>query len=108
MRLIAYFIGTVRSGHLSSQVSGRIEAAEPVQWAAFGAHHPVRVGQRLAPHIGECANPFRIMISQTWRTSRGGRGWLRLDHLLLSPSLTPRLKDAGVDRSVRGMEGANV
>jgi exodeoxyribonuclease-3 len=32
---------------------------------------------------------------------------LRLDHFLLSPSLTPRLKDAGVDRSVRGMEGAS-
>ena len=32
---------------------------------------------------------------------------LRLDHLLLSPNLAPRLKKAGVDRLVRGEEGAS-
>jgi exodeoxyribonuclease III len=32
---------------------------------------------------------------------------LRLDHLLLSPVLAPRLKKAGVDRLVRGEEGAS-
>jgi exodeoxyribonuclease-3 len=32
---------------------------------------------------------------------------LRLDHLLLSPSLAARLGDAGVDRAVRGEEGAS-
>ncbi len=32
---------------------------------------------------------------------------LRLDHLLLSPSLAPRLADAGVDRDVRGAPGAS-
>ena len=32
---------------------------------------------------------------------------LRLDHLLLSPQLAPRLKKAGVDRKVRGEEGAS-
>jgi exodeoxyribonuclease-3 len=32
---------------------------------------------------------------------------LRLDHLLLSPALTPRLKKAGVDRKVRGEDGAS-
>ena len=32
---------------------------------------------------------------------------LRLDHLLLSPALPPRLIKAGVDRSVRGEEGAS-
>jgi exodeoxyribonuclease-3 len=32
---------------------------------------------------------------------------LRLDHLLLSPALAPRLKDAGIDRHVRGAEGAS-
>jgi exodeoxyribonuclease-3 len=32
---------------------------------------------------------------------------LRLDHLLLSPSLAPRLKKAGVDRLVRGEDGAS-
>jgi exodeoxyribonuclease III len=32
---------------------------------------------------------------------------LRLDHLLLSPVLAPRLFKAGVDRTVRGDEGAS-
>jgi exodeoxyribonuclease-3 len=32
---------------------------------------------------------------------------LRLDHLLLSPALAARLADAGVDRAVRGEEGAS-
>ena len=32
---------------------------------------------------------------------------LRLDHLLLSPALTPRLIKAGVDRTLRGEEGAS-
>ena len=32
---------------------------------------------------------------------------LRLDHLLLSPALAPRLSKAGVDREVRGEEGAS-
>ncbi len=32
---------------------------------------------------------------------------LRLDHLLLSPALAPRLLEAGVDRKLRGEEGAS-
>ena len=32
---------------------------------------------------------------------------LRLDHLLLSPQLAERLRDAGVDREVRGEHGAS-
>ncbi|HZR89388.1 MAG TPA: exodeoxyribonuclease III [Bradyrhizobium sp.] len=32
---------------------------------------------------------------------------LRLDHLLLSPQLAPRLKNAGVDRKARGEDGAS-
>ena len=32
---------------------------------------------------------------------------LRLDHLLLSPALAPRLKKAGVDRKLRAEEGAS-
>jgi exodeoxyribonuclease III len=38
-----------------------------------------------------------------WRRDAG----LRLDHLLLSASLAPRLAEAGVDRDVRGREGAS-
>ena len=36
-----------------------------------------------------------------WRNSLGRDAGLRIDHLLLSPALAPRLKDAGVDRAVR-------
>ena len=32
---------------------------------------------------------------------------LRIDHLLLSPSLSPRLKKGGVDREERGRESAS-
>jgi exodeoxyribonuclease-3 len=32
---------------------------------------------------------------------------LRLDHLVVSPDLAPRLAEAGVDRDVRGVEGAS-
>jgi exodeoxyribonuclease-3 len=32
---------------------------------------------------------------------------LRLDHLLLSPSVAARLVEASVDRDVRGREGAS-
>ena len=38
-----------------------------------------------------------------WRRNAG----LRLDHLLLSAALAPRLSAAGVDREVRGREGAS-
>jgi exodeoxyribonuclease-3 len=38
-----------------------------------------------------------------WRRDAG----LRLDHLLLSPALAPRLAKAGVDRKVRAEEGAS-
>jgi exodeoxyribonuclease-3 len=38
-----------------------------------------------------------------WRRDAG----LRIDHILLSPALGPRLKGAGVDRDVRGRDGAS-
>ena len=42
-----------------------------------------------------------------WRNSWQRNAGLRIDHLLLSPSLGRHLKDAGVDRSVRGKAGAS-
>ena len=42
-----------------------------------------------------------------WRNAWGRNAGLRIDHLLLSPSLAPRLETAGVDREVRGREGAS-
>jgi exodeoxyribonuclease-3 len=42
-----------------------------------------------------------------WRNAWGRNAGLRIDHLLLSPSLAPRLVASGVDRWVRGEEGAS-
>ena len=42
-----------------------------------------------------------------WRNAWGRNAGLRIDHLLLSPSLTPRLVAAGVDREVRGRDKAS-
>ena len=43
-----------------------------------------------------------------YRRNRWERnGGMRLDHLLLSPELAPRLTGAGVDREVRGAENAS-
>ncbi|WP_426164798.1 exodeoxyribonuclease III [Sandarakinorhabdus sp. DWP1-3-1] len=42
-----------------------------------------------------------------FRNAYGRNAGLRLDHLLLSPALLPRLKSAGVDREVRGWDKAS-
>ncbi len=54
-------------------------------------------------HPGERVYTFWHYMRHRWERDAG----LRLDHLLLSPSLAPRLKDAGVDRMVRGWEAAS-
>ncbi|EIK52156.1 exodeoxyribonuclease III [Stutzerimonas stutzeri TS44] len=46
---------------------------------------------------------FWDYFRQHWQKDSG----LRIDHLLLSPELAPRLRDAGVDRWVRGEEHAS-
>jgi len=46
---------------------------------------------------------FWAYLRNRWPNDQG----LRLDHLLLSPDLAPRLKAAGVDRWVRGEDGAS-
>jgi len=46
---------------------------------------------------------FWDYMRNRWPRDKG----LRLDHLLLSPDLARRLKDAGVDRWVRGKDGAS-
>ena len=42
-----------------------------------------------------------------WRNRWPRNAGLRIDHLLLSADLAPRLRDAGVDREVRGRAGAS-
>jgi exodeoxyribonuclease-3 len=56
-----------------------------------------------AAHPDEPVFTFWDYFRDHWARDAG----LRLDHLLLSPSLADRLSDAGVDRSVRGQPGAS-
>jgi exodeoxyribonuclease-3 len=56
-----------------------------------------------ALHPGEPMYTFWDYMRNRWERDEG----LRLDHLLLSPVLTERLQDAGVDRWTRGMHGAS-
>jgi exodeoxyribonuclease-3 len=54
-------------------------------------------------HPSEPMYTFWDYKRDRWRRDAG----LRLDHLLLSPPLVGRLAEAGVDRDVRGREGAS-
>jgi exodeoxyribonuclease-3 len=51
-----------------------------------------------ARHPGERIYTFWDYFREHWPRDSG----LRIDHILLSPALAPRLLDAGVDRWVRG------
>jgi exodeoxyribonuclease III len=51
-------------------------------------------------HPGEVVYTFWDYMRGAFSRNSG----LRIDHLLLSPALAPRLKSAGVDRDVRAME----
>jgi exodeoxyribonuclease-3 len=54
-------------------------------------------------HGEERIYTFWHYMRNRWERDAG----LRLDHLLLSPKLAPRLKQAGVDRKTRGKAGAS-
>ena len=54
-------------------------------------------------HGEERVYTFWHYLRNRWERDAG----LRLDHLLLSPGLAPRLRAAGVDRAVRGRTGAS-
>jgi exodeoxyribonuclease-3 len=54
-------------------------------------------------HGDERVYTFWHYLRNRWQRNAG----LRIDHILLSPDLAPRLKDAGVDREVRGKPGAS-
>jgi len=56
-----------------------------------------------ALHPDEPMYTFWDYKRHRWERDAG----LRIDHLLLSPDLAERLMDAGVDRAVRGREGAS-
>jgi exodeoxyribonuclease-3 len=54
-------------------------------------------------HPDERIYTFWHYLRHRWERNAG----LRIDHLLLSPALAPRLEAAGVDRIVRGRPGAS-
>ena len=54
-------------------------------------------------HPGEPIYTYWDYKRDAWARDAG----LRIDHLLVSPALLPRLIDGGVDRSVRGRAGAS-
>jgi exodeoxyribonuclease III len=54
-------------------------------------------------HPGERLYTFWHYMRKRWERNAG----LRLDHLLLSPALALRLRDCGIDRAVRGQDGAS-
>ena len=56
-----------------------------------------------ALHPTETIYTFWDYKRDRWARDAG----LRLDHLLLSPDLSPRLLAAGVDKSIRGRDGAS-
>ncbi|BBK44383.1 exodeoxyribonuclease III [Allostella vacuolata] len=56
-----------------------------------------------ARHPGERLYTFWDYLRDAWGRDAG----LRLDHLLLSPAMTGQLREAGVDRPVRGWEKAS-
>jgi exodeoxyribonuclease-3 len=56
-----------------------------------------------ATHPGQAIYTFWDYFRNHWQRNAG----LRIDHLLLSPALAPKLLDAGVDRWVRGQPGAS-
>ncbi len=57
----------------------------------------------LAIHPDDAPYTFWAYLRDAWRRDAG----LRIDHLLLSPALRPRLQLAGVDRAVRGVDNAS-
>ena len=54
-------------------------------------------------HPDEAVYTFWSYLRNRWPRNAG----LRIDHLLLSPGMAGRMRDAGVDAAVRGLEGAS-
>jgi len=79
--------------------------AQPQSRAAFGR----LIAQGWTDALREIYGEERVYtfwhyLRRRWERDAG----LRLDHVLLSPDLTPRLRAAGLDRAVRGWAGASM
>ncbi|MEO5699307.1 MAG: exodeoxyribonuclease III [Casimicrobiaceae bacterium] len=77
---------------------------QPESRAAFAG----LLAQGWVDALRACHPETRIYTFWDYMRNRFARdAGLRIDHLLLSPSLAPRLATAGVDREVRGRPGAS-
>lgn len=77
---------------------------QPRSRAAYAA----LVKQGWCDAIRELHPQKRIYTFWDYKRNRWPRdSGLRLDHLLLSPALAPRLAKAGVDKNIRGEDGAS-
>ena len=77
---------------------------QPKSRAAFAS----LVEQGWCDAIRELHGKERIYTFWDYKRNRWPRdAGLRLDHLLLSPALAPRLAKAGVDKKIRGEDGAS-
>ena len=89
-----------------------LDVYKPERWLDDALFRPeVRAGlsrtrrtrlDRRSAHApsGGAIYTFWDYFRNAWRRNAG----LRIDHLLLSPAVAPRLVEAGVDREVRGWE----
>ena len=76
----------------------------PAERAAFKAIVDAQFADVVRPFTpGPAVYTYWDYMRHRWPRDAG----LRLDHLLLSPALAPRLIKAGVDRKLRGEEGAS-
>lgn len=92
-----------------------LDVYKPERWVDDALMHPdVQAAYRRllsqgwtdalrALHPAERIYTFWDYFRNAWPRNAG----LRIDHLLLSPSLAPRLRRAGVDREVRARAGAS-
>jgi exodeoxyribonuclease-3 len=77
---------------------------QPKSRAAFAA----LIAQGWCDALREAHPEKRLYTFWDYKRNRWPRdAGLRLDHLLLSPALAPRLAKAGVDKKIRGEDGAS-
>ena len=117
-RLIAHAAGLMQTGHpvilagdynvvptdadIYSKVSWRDNALlQPEPRAAYAR----LLEQGWTDALRQCHPDERLYTFWDFRRNRWPRdAGLRIDHLLLSKSIAPRLRGAGVERALRGME----
>jgi exodeoxyribonuclease-3 len=92
-----------------------LDVYKPERWTEDALFHP-DVRAALAGIVAQgWTDALRVLHPDEriytfwdyWRNAFGRDAGLRIDHLLLSPTVAPRLIAAGVDREVRGREGAS-